>query len=92
MRVAAANGPRPGASGGPVKKSIGERVNVRVEGIFPLSLKNLARVRIKCSLADYSASSVRKLAVLPQVLKEFVLFREENSACLRFARHFKTGV
>ncbi len=90
MRVAAANGPRPGA--GPVKKCIGERVNVRVEGIFPLSLKNLARVRIKCSLADYSASSVRKLAVLPQVLKEFVLFREENSVCLRFASHLKSGV
>ncbi len=84
-----AGGNRPQANI-PVKKSIGDRINIKVDGIFPLSLKNLVRVQIKSSLVDYSVASVEKLTVLPNQLKDFVLFREENKACIRFASHLKT--
>ena len=62
-------------------RKISERSGLNVDGIFPLSLKNLLRIQIKNSMTDYSVKNVRKLTILPKVLQDFVLFEEENQAC-----------
>ena len=64
-------------------RTIGKRIGLKADGIFPLSLKNLARINIKQSLCDYSVKNVAKLENLPEALKDFVLFREENERLLK---------
>ena len=59
-------------------KTIGERISINANNIFPFSLKSLTRIAIKKSMCDYSVKNVKKLKGLPEVLKEFILFKEEN--------------
>lgn len=67
------------------KTSIGDRIEVKNEGIFPLSLKNLARIKIKHSMIDYSIKNVDKLELLPQVLKDYVQYKQEIHLILKYA-------
>ena len=45
--------------------------------VYPCSLKNITRLRIKELMPDYNPSSVAKLPYLPEVLKKFVSFQDE---------------
>lgn len=62
-------------------KTVGKLINIpkadEYKSSFPLSLKNLCRVAVKNSLVEYTTNSVKKLTILPNVIKNFVMFREE---------------
>ncbi len=68
------------------KKTVGERLNINMEKlskkIFPLSLQNLARIKIKNQMNDYSIAGVNQLKILPNVLKKFVIFDDEINSIL----------
>ena len=58
-------------------QTLGDRIKFKYERIFPLSLKKLVRIKIKHYMPDYSIKNVNKLEILPQTLKDFVLFKQE---------------
>jgi len=64
------------------KFTVGERIksisNTReINNMFPMSLKNLARIQIKESMIMYTAKNVLRMSILPRDLKQFVLFQNE---------------
>ena len=64
------------------KLTFGERINFKINinqlnSMFPLSLKNLARLKIKSTVQKYTVKSVDSLSILPEDLKRFVLFQDE---------------
>lgn len=64
------------------KFTVGERIksisNTReINNMFPMSLKNLARIQIKESMIIYTAKNVLRMSILPRDLKQFVLFQNE---------------
>lgn len=68
--------------------SVGERIKssfdtTAINNIFPMSLKNLTRLKIKSSLVNTSVKSARKLTILPNVLRKFVSFQDEINAVLK---------
>ena len=70
-------------------QTIGDRIEVKNERVFPLSLKNLVRIKIKHSMPDYSIKNVNKLEILPQTLKDYVLFKHEIGIVLRHVMKLK---
>jgi hypothetical protein len=48
-----------------------------IDGKFPLSLKSLARIKVKNSLISYSKKSIEALSFLPQKLQAFLMFQDE---------------
>ncbi len=50
---------------------------------FPLTLKNLSRIRIKQSMSDYNKDNVLAFVILPDVLKQFVCFQDEIDSIKR---------
>ena len=68
--------------------SVGERIKYssdskKINNMFPMSLKNLTRLKIKDCIVDTSLKSVSKLIILPNILKKFVLFQDEINAVLK---------
>jgi len=63
------------------KKNVGERIGLPSKSnlIFPLSLKNICRIRIKNCMSNYNAINVRKLKNIPSSLRQFILFNDEIS-------------
>jgi hypothetical protein len=63
------------------KKNVGERIGLLPKSnlIFPLSLKNICRIRIKKCMSNYNAINVRKLKNIPTSLRQFILFNDEIS-------------
>jgi hypothetical protein len=60
-----------------VAENIGLNLAENKEFQFPLSLRNLCRIKIKDYLIDYTPKSVERLTILPFTLKRFILFRDE---------------
>ena len=56
---------------------------------LPLSLKNLARIQIKESMASYTSGNALHLTYLPDVLKQFVCFQDEIENIKRLVGDYK---
>ena len=55
---------------------------------YPLSLKNLCRIRIKNCLINYNERTVDSLEMLPFSTKKFLLFEENIIDVLKLAKCF----
>lgn len=55
--------------------------------IFPMSLKNLSRLAIKKSMNPYNLTGVNTLSILPNVLKEYVLFQGEIAEVIKLSQN-----
>ncbi len=56
-----------------------------INGKFPLSLKSLARIKVKNTLISYSRKSIEALYFLPQDLQAFLMFQDEIDEIKRLA-------
>lgn len=53
---------------------------------YPMSLKNLCRIKIKESMIDYTLVNVEQLSILPSVLKSFMMFEDEIEAIIKCSK------
>jgi len=70
------------------RRPLGERISTpgysqEINGMFVMSLKDLARIRVKNSMVEYGKRSVGRLAMLPRDLRRFLLFQDEIDCVLR---------
>lgn len=70
------------------KLTFGDRINFKIgpketSAMFPMTLKSLARLRIKALMPKYTAKNVAKLNGLPRDLQRFVLFQDEIDAAIK---------
>jgi len=68
--------------------SFGDRIaspanSQEISGMFVMTLKNLARIRIKNSIPEYGKKNVNRLGMLPRELRNFLLFKDEIDSVLR---------
>jgi hypothetical protein len=56
-----------------------------INGKFPLSLKSLARIKVKNCMISYSKKSIEALYFLPQDLHAFLMFQDEIDEIKRLA-------
>lgn len=68
--------------------SLQNRISFRNEGLFPCSLKDLCRIKIKQSMQNYTKKTVYRLTILPKALKEFVLFNDRIDPILKIISDF----
>ena len=72
--------------------TVSELIGVSLEEMketYPISLKNLCRLKIKSNLSDYSNATVDCLAMLPIDLKRFLLFEDEIEDILKLVARLK---
>lgn len=70
-----------------LKINIGQRIQIdsskeEITKMFPLSLKNMARLEIKNSMTSYTEKNIKKLDILPKDLRRFCLFQDEINSSL----------
>lgn len=70
----------------PAKESLKNRINFQNKSMFPSSLKNLCRIKIKQTMPNYTKKTVYRLSILPKALKEFVLFNDQIDPIIKKVR------
>lgn len=74
----------------PARPSVGRNLNLNIDELnqtSALSLKNLCRLVIKSRLTEYTTFCVHKLTMLPEDLKEYLLYEPECNSIVAFANH-----
>ena len=56
---------------------------------YPLTLKNLCRIRIKNCLVIYNERNVDSLEMLPLAIRKFLLFEENIMDVLKLTKNFR---
>ena len=68
----------------PKKQSVQDVVtNLSELNVFPISLQNIIRIRIKEMMPIYSVNSVKELGMLPRDIQRFILFQDEIDSIKR---------